>query len=91
MKRTFKLLSISFLSLSLFTACSTSEQPQQETFTYQVTSINNNEYYGQSTTDNTGVFFTSSDLQADQIIQVNDIINVTFESFDEITSITEVN
>lgn len=63
----------------------------QSSVTYTITSTQNNEYHAQSTTDNTGLFFTQSDLinvnQSSLQLSEGDTILVSFDDYETITSI----
>ena len=77
-----------FISLSLIlmiTIFATLNQPEQSTPTtikqeYIITQISNNEYHGQSTTGNNGIYFTSDYIQSNQSIKEGDTIIAHFEN-----------
>ena len=77
-----------FISLSLIliiTIFATLNQPEQSTPTniqqeYIITQVSNNEYHGQSTTGNNGIYFTSDYIQSNQSIKEGDTITAHFEN-----------
>jgi hypothetical protein len=89
---TLTILSISFILFSSLQPNLQAEQPNQtDSHTYIITSTQNNEYHAQSTTDNTGLFFTQSDLtnvnQSSMQLSEGDTILVSFDDYETITSI----
>ena len=68
-----------------------SESFYSNQLTYTITSTQNNEYNAQSTTDNTGLFFTQSDLinmnQSSLQLSEGDTILVSFDDYETINSI----
>ena len=76
-----------FISLSLIlmiTIFATLNQPKQTSTNIQqeyiITQINQNEYHGQSTTGNNGIYFTSDYIQSNQSIKEGDTITAHFEN-----------
>jgi regulatory protein YycI of two-component signal transduction system YycFG len=63
--------------------------------TYTITQASNNEYHAQSTTDQTGLFFTQSDLinvnQSNLNLSIGDSITVSFDDYETISSIQLIN
>ncbi|KON87376.1 hypothetical protein AF332_11435 [Sporosarcina globispora] len=67
------------------------EQSEYITFEYVITDITaKGEYYGRSTKDNTGIYFTDENLQSDQIIRKGDKIQATFERDSRIDGIVSI-
>lgn len=68
----------------------TYDQSKYITFEYVITDIENGEYYGRSTKDNTGIYFTDENLQPDQVIEKGDKIQATFERDSRIDGIVSI-
>jgi hypothetical protein len=62
-----------------------------ETYTYKLTKIDSKGYYGHSTKDDTGIYFTVANTKG-LSLHVNDIVNVSFpkDDYETITKISKV-
>jgi hypothetical protein len=95
-----KLLIYSILSFILFlliVGCSNqtateAQQEEIETFSYIVTSINNEGLKGDSLTDDTGIYLTPETIEG-MNLKVNDQIEVSFpkDDFETITKVSKIN
>jgi uncharacterized lipoprotein YehR (DUF1307 family) len=95
-----KLLTYSVLSFVLFISLmgcndnqTTTIKPKEEltTYTYVITSIDNEGYYGDSVTDDTGIFLTHDTVNIN--LEEGDKIEVSYpdDQFDVITKVTKIN
>jgi hypothetical protein len=96
-----KLLIYSILSFVLFlliVGCSSNQtateaqQQEIETYSYIVTSINNEGLKGDSLTDDTGIYLTPETIEG-MNLKVNDQIEVSFpkDDFETITKVSKIN
>jgi hypothetical protein len=62
-----------------------------QTYTYKLTKINSEGYYGHSTKDDTGIYFTAANTKG-LSLHVNDKVNVSFpkDDYETITKISKV-
>ena len=83
MKYLFISLSL-ILIITIFATLNQPEQTQQSSTNIQqeyiITQVSNNEYHGQSTTSNNGIYFTSDYIQSNQSIKEGDTITAHFEN-----------
>jgi hypothetical protein len=70
----------------------TEQQNKLEVFTYQITKIDESGYYGDSTTDQTGIYFVNENVPKGTTIKEGDTVKVSFpnNSFEIITNIEVV-
>jgi hypothetical protein len=101
MTNQIKLLAYSVLSFVLFIVlmgCNANQtatiEPQEEltTYTYVITEINESGLYGDSLTDDTGIFIDLSTIEGMSLKEGNEI-NVSFpkDDFETITKVTKIN
>jgi uncharacterized lipoprotein NlpE involved in copper resistance len=66
------------------------ENTKYISFEYKITRIGDDGFYGDSTTDKSGVFFTNDNVRTGTNIQVGDIVEAIFEADNQGEGIVEV-
>ena len=66
-------------------------QSHQTTHDYIITQVNGNEYYGQSTTDDTGIYFTYDNISFTGTVEEGDTIQGVYDQYNELVRVDNVN